>query len=92
MSNLLNKTHLFLKRNSSSILTGIGAAGVVVTSIMAVKATPKAIRILEKEKKEIENLILYIKKAIKKELSKKNFEMVLELISNAAIILYNTNI
>ena len=44
------------------------------------------------EKKEIENLILYIKKAIKKELSKKNFEMVLELISNAAIILYNTNI
>lgn len=52
MSNLLNKVHLFLKRNSSSILTGIGAAGVVVTSVMAVKATPKAIRILEEAKEE----------------------------------------
>ena len=52
MSNLLNKAQIFLKRNSGTILTGIGAAGVVVTSIMAVKATPKAIRILEEAKKE----------------------------------------
>ena len=52
MSNLLNKAHLFLKRNSSSILTGIGAAGVVVTSVMAVKATPKAINIIRKAKEE----------------------------------------
>ena len=52
MSNLLNKAHLFLKRNSSSILTGIGAAGVVVTSIMAVKATPKAINIIREAKEE----------------------------------------
>lgn len=52
MSNLLNKAHLFLKRNSSSILTGIGAAGVVVTSVIAVKSTPKAINILRKAKEE----------------------------------------
>lgn len=52
MSNLLNKAHLFLKRNSGSILTGIGAAGVVVTSVIAVKSTPKAIHILEEAKKE----------------------------------------
>ena len=52
MSNLLNKAHLFLKRNSSSILTGIGAAGVVVTSVMAVKATPKAINIIKEAKEE----------------------------------------
>ena len=52
MSNLLNKVHLFLKRNSSSILTGIGAAGVVVTSVMAVKATPKAINIIREAKEE----------------------------------------
>ena len=52
MSNLLSKAHLFLKRNSSSILTGIGAAGVVVTSVIAVKSTPKAIHILEEAKEE----------------------------------------
>lgn len=52
MSNLLNKAELFLKRNSGTILTGIGAVGVVVTSVMAVKATPKAIRILEEAKEE----------------------------------------
>ena len=52
MSNLLNKARLFLKRNSGSILTGIGAAGVVVTSVIAVKSTPKAIHILEEAKKE----------------------------------------
>ena len=52
MSNLLNKAHLFLKRNSSSILTGIGAAGVVATSVMAVKATPKAINIIREAKEE----------------------------------------
>lgn len=44
---------LFLKRNSSTILTCVGAVGVAVTAIMAVKATPKAITLLEnaKEKK-----------------------------------------
>ena len=43
---------LFLKRNSSTILTCIGAVGVVATSIMAVKATPKALTLLEKAKEE----------------------------------------
>lgn len=52
MSNLLNKAHLFLKHNSGTILTWIGAAGVVVTSVMAVKATPKAIHILEEAKEK----------------------------------------
>lgn len=44
------------------------------------------------EKSKVENLVIYIKKAIEKEFRKKNYEMVLELISNAAMILYNTNI
>ena len=52
MSNLLNKAHLFLKHNSGTILTWIGAAGVVVTSVMAVKATPKAISIIREAKEE----------------------------------------
>lgn len=44
---------LFLNRNASTILTFIGAGGVIATSVMAVKATPKALKLLEcaKEKK-----------------------------------------
>lgn len=38
---------LFIKRNASTILTCIGGAGVVVTTVMAVKATPKAVMLLE---------------------------------------------
>ena len=50
--NLLNSSKIFLKRNSSTILTCIGAAGVIATSVMAVKATPKAMVLLEKTKEE----------------------------------------
>ena len=42
----------FLRRNSSTILTCIGAVGVVATSVMAVKATPKALTLVENAKKE----------------------------------------
>lgn len=52
MNNLLNHSKLFLKRNASTILTSIGGVGVVATSIMAVKATPKALTLLEKAKEE----------------------------------------
>lgn len=38
---------LFFKRNSSTILTCLGAAGTVATAVLAVKATPKAIRLLD---------------------------------------------
>ena len=50
--NLLNSSKLFLRRNSPTILTFLGAAGVVVTSIAAAKATPKAMALLEKTKEE----------------------------------------
>lgn len=54
MNNLLNQSRLFLKRNGSTILTCIGGVGVIATSIMAVKATPKALRLLEEAKQEKE--------------------------------------
>ena len=38
-----------LTKNSPTILTGIGVAGLVATAVMAVKATPKALEILEYE-------------------------------------------
>lgn len=42
----------FLRRNSSTILTCIGAVGVVATTVMAVKATPKALECIERAKEE----------------------------------------
>ena len=38
---------LFLKRNGSTILTVLGGVGVVATAVTAVKATPKAINLIE---------------------------------------------
>lgn len=42
----------FLRRNSSTILTCVGAIGVVATSVMAVKATPKALQLIDKAEEE----------------------------------------
>lgn len=52
MNKLLRQSKLFMKHNASTILTTVGAVGVVVTSVMAVKATPKALRLLEDAKQE----------------------------------------
>lgn len=41
-----------IQKHSPTILTCLGAAGVVATAVMAVKATPKAIEILEDAKDE----------------------------------------
>lgn len=49
---LLQNSMLFLKRHASTILTCAGGAGVIATSIIAVKATPKAMTLLEKAKEE----------------------------------------
>lgn len=52
MNNLLIKTKVFWNRNSSTIMAVVGGVGVVATSIMAVKATPKALELIEKAKEE----------------------------------------
>lgn len=52
MGNLLNHSKLFIKKNASTIMTCMGAAGVVVTSVMAIKATPKALERIEQAKEE----------------------------------------
>lgn len=57
MTKFLGKSKLFLHRNASTILTCIGGAGVVATSVLAVTATPKALKLLEEaEKKKGEEL------------------------------------
>lgn len=39
-----------MKRHSPEILTGIGIAGMILTTVMAVKATPKALLLIEERK------------------------------------------
>lgn len=52
MNSLLSKSQTFVKRNSATILTCVGAAGVIATSVTAVKATPKALLLLENAREE----------------------------------------
>lgn len=46
---LFNTAKMFTSKHSPEILTGFGIAGVVTTTVLAVKATPKAIRLIEIE-------------------------------------------
>jgi hypothetical protein len=50
----MNTLQLFLKRNASTILTCIGAAGVAGTAVLAVKATPEATKLCEEVRREKE--------------------------------------
>lgn len=52
MNRLMRQTQLFVKRNASTILTCVGGAGVVATTVLAVKATPKAVKLIEEAKAE----------------------------------------
>lgn len=52
MEGLLRHAERFCKRNASTILTCLGGVGVVATTVMAVKATPKAMELLEKAEEE----------------------------------------
>lgn len=46
------------KKRSPEILTGIGIAGMITTTILAVKATPKALQLIEEEKNRRTDKIL----------------------------------
>lgn len=50
MEGLLHKSTSYLRRSSPTILTCASAVGVVATAVMAVRATPKAIILLEEAK------------------------------------------
>lgn len=52
MEGLVRSSKLYLKRNASTILTVVGGAGVVTTTVLAVKATPKALLLLDEAKQE----------------------------------------
>ena len=47
INNFIKNTKCFLGKHSPEILTGIGIAGMVSSTVLAVKATPKALVLLE---------------------------------------------
>lgn len=69
MSNLVEsiarKTATFTSKHSAGIVSGIAAAGVIATAIMAVKATPKALKLIEDKKKVSDKDDLTVKETVK---------------------------
>lgn len=53
LANAASDVRKFVSRRSPEILTGIGIAGMVTTTVLAVKATPKALELIEERKTEI---------------------------------------
>ena len=47
MNKLLRRTKLFANRHGATILTCVGGAGVIVTAVLAVKETPKALALMK---------------------------------------------
>lgn len=55
VAKIVNSIRSGISKHSPEILTGIGIAGMITTTILAVKATPKALKLIE-EKKEMEQV------------------------------------
>lgn len=52
MNRLVHQAQRFITKNAPTILTCVGGIGVIATSVMAVKATPKALDLLKEAKEE----------------------------------------
>lgn len=53
LTNLFKSTRHFIGKHSPEILTGIGVTGMVTSTVLAVKATPRALILIEEKKKEL---------------------------------------
>ena len=54
ITNFFKSTRTFIGKHSPEILTGIGVTGMITTTVFAVKATPKALILIEEKKRELE--------------------------------------
>lgn len=52
LKGIINSGRNYLKENGPEILTGIGIVGGITSTVLAVKATPKALRLIEERKTE----------------------------------------
>lgn len=65
LASIAKSVRTAMKKHSPEILTGIGIAGMITTTVMAVKATPKALILLEEKKEELDTDKLEAKDIIK---------------------------
>lgn len=54
MTALFKDVKTVVTKHSPEILTGLGIAGMIITTVMAVRATPKALELIEDKKDELE--------------------------------------
>lgn len=53
ISTVMKSAQLWMSKHSPEILTGLGIAGMITTTVLAVKATPKAMKLIEKKQEEL---------------------------------------
>ena len=53
VAKLFKEVQTTLSKHSPALLTGIGIAGMITTTVLAVKATPKAMKLIDAKKKEL---------------------------------------
>lgn len=52
LTKVFSDAQKYLSKHSPEILIGLGITGMITTTVLAVKATPKALKLIEKKKKE----------------------------------------
>lgn len=65
ITEFFKSTRTFLGKHSPEILTGIGITGMISTTILAVKATPKAMKLIDIKKKELDTDELTVMETVK---------------------------
>lgn len=53
LTHVINSSKQYLSKHSPEILTGIGIAGMITTTVLAVSATPKALNLIDIQKKKL---------------------------------------
>ena len=54
MPGIMKEVKMAVSKHSPEILTGLGIAGMITTTVLAVKATPKALELIEDRKDELD--------------------------------------
>lgn len=65
ITDFFKSTRILLGKHSPEILTGIGVVGMLSSTVLAVKATPKAIKLIDTKKKELDTKELTVIETIK---------------------------
>ena len=86
LTNLFKSTRNFLGKHSPEILTGIGVAGMITTTVLAVQATPKALTLINEKKEELDVENLTVVETVKTAWSPYVPAVALGIVSTSCII------